>query len=102
MADYLPIRLLIWDEWNLEHITKHSVLRSEIEELIYGEGELVIIETYKGRLQLLGQASSGSVLSVIVGPDRLRDAGTFYVFSARRASRKERQSYAEVQKGLHS
>jgi hypothetical protein len=61
---------------------------------------LIIIETYEGRLQILGQLGSGQVLSEIVGPDRMREPGAFYVFSARPASRKERQYYASQPKRL--
>jgi hypothetical protein len=75
--------------------------RSDIEDLILSENELVVIETYKGRLQILGEAPSGRVLSVILGPDRMGEPGAFYVFSARPASRQERRFFANQQEGQH-
>ena len=87
MADYLGIKALIWDDWNREHIRKHDVTTEEAEEAVFSDA--VVIPTYKDRFQILGLTLSGRVLSVIVGqapgsPD------SYYVFSARPASRKER------------
>ena len=38
-------------------------------------------------------------ISVVIGPDRKQAAGTYYVFSARRAKRKERKRYFQDREG---
>lgn len=95
--DELPSRIdrLNWDEWNREHIAKHDVLPEEVDEILASTP--VVRRTYKQRFQLLGPTFSGRMLSVIVGhvpnqPD------TYYVFSARPASRSERRLYNDLQK----
>lgn len=84
-----------WDSWNRHHITKHQVSPEEAEEV--AAAEPVILATYKGRFQLIGPTLSGRILTVIVGP--VPDhPNSYYVFSARPASRKERQ-YHDQQNG---
>lgn len=93
----LPSRIdhLKWDEWNRDHIAKHHVLPEEVEEMVASTP--VVRETYKQRFQLLGPTLSGRMLSVIVGHvPNLSD--TYYVFSARPASRSERRGYDDLQK----
>lgn len=92
----LNIEHLDWDDWNREHIAKHHVLPSEVEEMI--ATSVVVRETYKQRHQVLGPTLSGRILSVIVGlvPNHQH---TYYVFSARSASRSERKIYDDLQKG---
>jgi uncharacterized DUF497 family protein len=97
MAEFLPVRKLIWDAWNLEHIAKHNVSQRAVEEVLAGEP--MAIATYKGRLQMIGPDASDRILSVVIGPDREQAAGTFYCFSARPASRKERLHYRNVAEG---
>lgn len=97
MTDYLPVRKLIWDTWNVEHIAKHGMVPREVEE-VFG-GEPMVVESYKGRLQMIGPNAAGQMLSVIIGPDRTQAAGTYYVFSARRAKRKERRSFVQDKEG---
>ena len=55
-------------------------------------------ETYKQRLQLVGPTVTRRMLSIVIGavPDR---PGTYYVFSARPASRKERGMYEQTKGG---
>jgi uncharacterized DUF497 family protein len=81
---------LDWDDWNLEHITKHAVSREEVQEVIALRP--VFQQAYKGRFLAIGPTQAGRMLAVVVGPvpDRF---GSYYVFSARPASRKERRHY---------
>jgi uncharacterized DUF497 family protein len=88
------IARLIWDEWNRNHITKHAVRPEEAEEVIAGKP--VARETYKQRVQFIGPTLAGRMLAIVVGPVPDRP-GVFYVFSARPASRKERNAYAQAQ-----
>ena len=86
----IVIRELVWDAWNRDHIGKHDVAIEDVEEVIHGDP--IVRATYKQRLQLIGAKSDGTVLSVVMGPVPLQP-GCYYVFSARRASRRERQLY---------
>ena len=90
------IARLHWDDWNRDHIAKHAVLPEEAEEVVAGLP--TVNETYKQRLQLVGPTVAGRMLSIVVGavPDR---PGTYYVFSARPASRKERGMYEQTKGG---
>ena len=94
MTNRPPIVRLIWDDWNRDHIAKHAVLPGEAEEVIAGKP--MVHETYKQRLQFVGPTLAGRMLSIVVGlvPDR---PGVYYVFSARPASRKERNAYVQAQ-----
>lgn len=84
-----------WDEWNREHITKHGVTTEEADEVLASNP--IVRITYKQRLQLLGPTNAGRILSVIVGQDP-DPPHSWYVFSARSASRRERRLYDELRK----
>jgi uncharacterized DUF497 family protein len=86
----LKIRSLFWDDWNRDHSTKHGISIAEIEALL--TGSVFGRETYKDRYQILRANEDGRVRSIVVGavpnqPD------TWYVFSARPASRRERRRH---------
>src|SRR5436305_1655439 len=48
---------LEWDDWNLEHITKHAVTPTEIAEVI--DGVSIFRAGYKQRLAITGPTSPG-------------------------------------------
>jgi uncharacterized DUF497 family protein len=85
------IQALIWDEWNLDHIQKHGMTVNEVEEVL--DNRPVALETYKSRLLIIGPNKFGEMRAVVAGlvPGTME---TYYVFSARPASRKERARYA--------
>lgn len=95
MTGHPHIDRLHWDAWNRDHLTKHGVAPEEAEEVVAGEA--VVRETYKERLLFIGPTLGGRVLTVVAGPVP-DQAGVYYVFSARPASRKERRYFKE-QKG---
>ncbi len=90
---------LYWDDWNRDHLGKHAVSPQEAEEVVAGEP--ISRQSYKQRLAVTGPTIAGRLLTVIVGavPNQ---PGTFYVFSARPASRRERGEYHEQKGGLPS
>lgn len=96
MNDRASLDHLHWDEWNRDHIAKHGVLPEEVEEVVAGLP--AVSETYKQRLQLVGPTVAGRMLAIVVGavPGR---PGTYYVFNARPASRKERRMYEQTKGG---
>ena len=79
---------LVWDQWNTDHINKHKVTVKEVEELYFSE--YIKKETYKKRLKLLGETTSGRYLTVIISFEKQKQP---YVVSARDMSKKERKIY---------
>jgi uncharacterized DUF497 family protein len=80
------IEELIWDEWNVEHIRKHDVSITEVEETCG-----LIIKTYKsyqGRLIILGKTKNNRLLTIVL---MKKDKKSYYVVTARDMSQKERR-----------
>jgi uncharacterized DUF497 family protein len=97
--DAAHIASLIWDDWNREHVRKHGVSIDSIESVFAGDP--IAFPSYKDRLLMIGPDSRGNMRTVIVGQVPGSD-GAWYVFSARPASRKERQRYALKKGGSES
>ncbi len=95
----IPPRIdgLDWDDWNLDHITKHAVTQDEVDEVVSGGG--IYRASYKNRIAVTGRTQAGRMLTVVIG-ESPRQAHRYYVFSARLASRSERRDY-EQQEGGH-
>jgi uncharacterized DUF497 family protein len=85
----LHVRLLIWDTWNVPHITRHQVVPEEVEEVCHGQP--ITSETYNGRLRVVGPTLNGRMLTVILAPQE--EQGVYYVVTARPADRRERRNY---------
>lgn len=81
---------LHWDSWNSQHIVKHSVTTDEVEDVL--NGGAIFRTSYKNRLRATGPNRLGRILSVVIGENPNR-VGVFYVFSARPASRDEREEF---------
>lgn len=96
MTIHLQIDRLDWDEWNREHIQKHDVEPIEAAQVV--DSQPLIEEAYKGRYRLIGETPSGRFLTVIAG-ENPQVKGLFYVFSARPASRQERQRLQDFRQG---
>lgn len=90
----MEIVQLIWDGWNVAHIARHDVTPIEVEDLCHGDP--VGLQSYQGRLVLIGPTQAGRMLAAVLEP--VGDAGVFYPVTARPASRKERRYYRQ-QKG---
>ena len=99
MTSRRHIDRLYWDDWNRGHIAKHAVLPEEAEEVVTGNP--IVSETYKQRLQLIGPTLAGRLLTVVAGPVP-NQPDVYYVFSARPASRKERQSFQKQEGGSNT
>lgn len=82
------ITALVWDEFNEAHIARHQVSRDEVEQVC--SGEVLSAETYAGRLRVIGATTEGRMLTVIMAP---KGETTYYVVTARSASRAERKVY---------
>ncbi len=90
----VQIAQFVWDSWNREHIARHAVEQSEVEEVV--QNDYIAFETYKRRILIIGTTSTGRTLAIIIEP--MQAEGIYYVVTARVADRKERRMY-EDQKG---
>ena len=90
-----PVRLY-WDDWNVEHIGKHRVLATEVEEV--ASGSPVFFDSYKNRLLMIGPTAAGRMLTVVIG-EVPHQPGDYYVFSARSCTRRELRSFDQMRGG---
>lgn len=88
----IVIRRLIWDSYNIEHIKKHQIVQSEVEEIARN------IITHKkaklGRYLIIGRVGS-RIVSVAVSR---KGVGIYYPVMARDAAKKERTVVYEKEK----
>jgi uncharacterized DUF497 family protein len=80
------IEKLVWDEWNREHITKHNVSVSEVNEACYKPMEAY--KSYQNRLIILGKTKNKRLLTIVL---MKKEKGIFYIVTARDMSRRERK-----------
>lgn len=89
------VRELVWDAWNVGHIARHEVTPDEVEEVC--RMDVHTSRTYKGRIRVIGQAKTGRMLTVILAPVRPE---VYYPVTARPASRREREMYRSLERGV--
>jgi uncharacterized protein len=87
----IHVQLLVWNEWNIEHIARHKVIPEEVEAVC--QSAMVASETYAGRIRVIGTTAAGRELTVILAP---RGEDVYYPITARPASRKERRLLSEA------
>lgn len=85
----LEIESLVWDDWNVEHIARHDVTPEEVEDAC--ASEILAWPTYRGRFLAIGKTAQDRVLTVVLEP--WLEERTYYVITARPASRRERHAY---------
>lgn len=85
----IKIKTLLWDDWNTEHIKKHSVTVPEVE--IAAKNIFWHKKAKNGRY-LAGGRSGKRILSLIV---RRMKRATYYLVTARDADKKERRRLYE-------
>jgi uncharacterized DUF497 family protein len=78
-----------WHPSSEDHIARHGVTWSEVEEAM--EPPTITDLTNRGTLRVLGQTYAGRVVAMIVAPDDV--GGTCYVITARTADDGERRTY---------
>ena len=84
---------LIWDEWNREHIKKHGVSEEEVNQAF--KAKRVAIESYKGRLIIVGKTVKNRLLTIVLSFEKQKNG---YIVSARDSSKKERKTYNDKNK----
>ena len=87
----------VWDAWNVTHIARHGVTRSDVEEVV-GSPNLTV-PGHQSRLILVGPRADGRILVVVLDPE---PGGFFYCVSARKANRREIRRYLTQQEGESS
>ncbi len=96
----LRIVASVWDDFNEEHIwVRHRLTRAQVEEICFGDANAIHTEaTYGGRFLIIAPGRDGKLYAIVLSPV---EEDTFYPVSARRASRKERRTYAAWKAGTY-
>jgi uncharacterized DUF497 family protein len=88
----IVIRSLIWNEWTIEHIKKHSVTIKEIQEIInYFKTH---VKGHSGRYLMIGRSGT-RIISVVV---RRVKTSVYQVVTARDSNKIERSRLYEKEK----
>ncbi|MBP9702529.1 BrnT family toxin [Candidatus Woesebacteria bacterium] len=82
----LELTSLIWDEFNITHITKHGVSVEEVEAAC--RNQLHVLTSYNNRQMLFGVTNKSRYLTIILEKNY---SNHYYVVTARDISRKERK-----------
>ena len=80
---------LLWDDEAIEHIARHNVTPTEVEDVIY-EVRSLILMTRQNRYIVYGQTGSGRYLKVVVEP---LGRGRFYPVTAYEMDDTDRQMF---------
>lgn len=80
-----------WDDWNIEHINRHSVTPQEVEEACYNQP--IIRRTKDGLYLVYGQTDAGRYLFIVA---RYKPKGIVYVITARPMTNNEQRYYRKV------
>src|SRR3989344_3558276 len=81
----LTVRKLIWDEWNISHISRHHVTPDEVEAICHGD-PLILRGQQKNRLMLIGSTEEERILAVIL---ESKGRGIYYPITAYPADKKD-------------
>ena len=79
-----------WNEWNLEHATRHGVSVEEIESLIAAAMPPYPEDIGDGKLMVVGQGSGGRYVQAIYVID---EDGGLYVIHARPLADPEKRRF---------
>ncbi|HVF69864.1 MAG TPA: hypothetical protein VNA13_04860 [Xanthomonadales bacterium] len=88
----IVIKKLVWDEYNLEHIKKHKVVQSEVEEI--AKNIKAHKKAKKGRYLIIGRSGS-RILSIVINR---KEKGIYYPVTARDSDKDERKIIYEKEK----
>ena len=80
------VKELIWDEYNSDHISKHSVSTIEVEQVC--AGRVTALPSHSNRVSVIGKTKTGRMLTIVLAR---KNASIFYPVTARDTSRKERR-----------
>ena len=78
--------ILIWDNFNRDHLKKHSVSVKEVEESC--QNIIGKFEAKNDRFLLIGKTKKGRVISMIAA---VKDSRSIYIVTARDTSKNEKK-----------
>lgn len=93
----LHIRRLLWDPGNIAHIARHTMTVDEVEEACHGDP--ITLGSYAGRIIVVGPTQAGRMVAAVLEPE---GTDSYYVVTARSASRKERRYYQQQKGGAQT
>lgn len=85
-----PIRHLVWDDWNEEHLGRHNVSPDEAEEVCLADP--LVLRGRGGTKTLYGLTDAGRYLLVVLAE---RGSGIYYPVTARDMTETERRSFRQ-------
>jgi uncharacterized DUF497 family protein len=85
----LLLKRLVWDAWNVEHIARHGATPEDVTVVCLGE--VIVRQSYQGRLLIIGPNSKGRIVAVVLAPQA--EQGVYYPITARVADAKEQRLY---------
>lgn len=74
----ISVRKLIWDPWNIQHISHHHIIPDEVEEVCHGL-PLVLRGQQRGRLILIGPTEGKRNLTIVL---ESKGRGSYYPVTA--------------------
>lgn len=84
-----------WDDWNLDHVTKHGVTIEEVEAVIHNARRPYPRDLGNGRYLVWDRGSGGRLLQVIF----IRDLDkTIYAIHARPLTSREKLQYRRIRR----
>ena len=88
----INIQELEWGVWNEAHILeKHGLSRAEIEEVCFGDAELLKAENvYDERIRVIGPKQNNKLLVIILSA---KGNGKYFVVTAKQPKRQEIRRY---------
>ncbi len=91
----LFIRKLIWEAWNIQHISRHGITPDEVEEICHNS-PLVLRGQQKGRLVLIGVTNENQMISVVL---EARGHGRYYPVTAYEPDESDKALYIRLKGG---
>jgi uncharacterized DUF497 family protein len=78
-----------WNEWNVEHLTRHGVKPEEAEDVVMAARQPYPLERPDDKWLVWGRTPSGRALQVVF----VLDDDTIYVIHARDLTTREKRQY---------
>lgn len=88
----IRVKTIFWDNYNIEHIKKHGVTREEVE---VAAKKISWHKKTRNKRYLAVGRSGARIISVVI---RRREKTTYYLVTARDASKEERKKLYEKEK----
>lgn len=91
----IRVRKLIWDTWNVQHISRHHVTPEEVEAVCH-EKPIVLRGQQKNRLVLIGPTEENVILTLIL---ESQGHSTYYVITAYPSDSSDIKLYSKLRGG---